>query len=167
MILETPRLILRPPVEADWPSYRDYRLSPRSTTSGESSAMAWTHFAAFFGHWSLRGFGRFIITLRESGRPVGHTGPHRPEGHPEGELTWTLWDAAIEGRGLAHEAALATRTHAFRDLGWKTAVSYIEPANLRSTRLAARLGAALDRDAPDPYGGAVDIYRHPRPEGQA
>lgn len=164
MILDTPRLILRPPVETDWPAYREYRTSPRSTAPGEDMAMIWTLFAAFFGHWTLRGFGRFIITLRDSGRPVGHAGPQRPEGHPEGELTWTLWDPSLEGQGIAHEAVLATRTHVFRDLGWDTAVSYIEPANHRSIRLAERLGARIDRNAPDPYGGKVHVYRHPNPE---
>jgi RimJ/RimL family protein N-acetyltransferase len=156
-MITTARLTLRQPVAADWPAYRDYRLTARST-SRMSQGEAWTHFAAFFGHWSLRGFGRFIATLQ--GRPIGHFGPFFPEGHPERELTWTLWDASLEGQGYAFEAALAARDHAFRTLGWSTAVSYIDPENARSQALAARLGAVRDPVGTNPYGDDTQVWRH-------
>jgi RimJ/RimL family protein N-acetyltransferase len=166
-VIQTERLILRPPVEADWPAYRAYRRSSRSTVAPATGAddMSWMLFAAFFGHWTLRGFGRFIITLRDDGRAIGHCGPLLPEGHPEPELTWTLWDGACEGRGLAFEAASAARDHAFATLGWTTAVSYIDPANQRSIALAHRLGARRDEHAHAPYAG-VHVYRHPAPEAR-
>ncbi len=160
-MIETARLILRLPEPGDWPAYRDYRLSPRSSIGAVPHVShVWTLFSAFFGHWALRGFGRFIATLRDTRRPVGHFGPFFPEGHPERELTWTLWDPALEGQGLAFEAAAATRAHAFGTLGWASAVSYIDPANTRSQALAARLGAAQDRAAPNPYGDATQVWRH-------
>jgi RimJ/RimL family protein N-acetyltransferase len=160
-VLTTPRLTLRAPQEGDWPFYRDYRLSDRSTVKGGDEGLAWVLFSAFFGHWAMRGFGRFIAVLRDTGRPVGHFGPFRPEPWPEPELTWTLWDSSLEGRGIAGEAAAATRDHAFRDLGWTTAVSYIETDNTRSQALARRLGAVPDASAPAPYAGAA-VWRHPR-----
>jgi RimJ/RimL family protein N-acetyltransferase len=159
--LTTERLHLRRPEAADWPAYRAYRLSPRSTSPMPEGA-AWTHFAAFFGHWTLRGFGRFVAVLRATGQPIGHFGPFFPEGHPERELTWTLWDASLEGQGLAFEGARAGRDHAFGPLGWGSAVSYIDPANLRSQALAARLGAVRDPLAPNPYGDATQVWRHGR-----
>jgi RimJ/RimL family protein N-acetyltransferase len=159
MTLESARLILRRPEASDWTAYRAYRLSTRSTAPMRE-ADAWTHFAAFFGHWTLRGYGRFIATLKTDGCPIGHFGPFMPEGHPEPELTWTLWDPALEGRGFAAEAVEATRAHAFHDLGWTTAVSYVDPANLRSQALAARLGAVRDLSAPNPYGDATQVWRH-------
>ncbi len=158
--LETPRLILRLPQESDWPAYRAYRLSSRSTLIGADEELAWTHFAAFFGHWLLRGFGRFIAVDRVTGLAIGHFGPFRPAGQAENELTWTLWDVAHQGRGLALEAAQAVRDHAFVTLGWPSAVSYIEPGNLRSQALAGRLGAV--RDPSD--GTACDVWRH-HPQG--
>jgi RimJ/RimL family protein N-acetyltransferase len=161
LILQTRHLTLRPPVPADWPAYRAYRLSPRSTLAGGDEGTAWTHFAAFFGHWALRGFGRFVACLTDTGQPIGHFGPFRPEPWPEAELTWTLWDAAFEGKGLAYEAATAARDHVFRDLRWETAVSYIETANTRSQALARRLGAEPDPTAAAPYPGA-SVWRHPR-----
>ena len=160
-VLQTARLTLRQPLAADWPAYAAYRQTARSTNHAMPVGEAWTHFAAFFGHWALRGFGRFIATLQ--GRPIGHFGPFFPEGHPEPELTWTLWDATLEGQGFAHEGALAVRDHAFGTLGWTSAVSYIDPANTRSQALAARLGARQDLAAPNPYGDATQVWRHPHP----
>lgn len=158
-MIDTARLTLRRPEDSDWPAYRAYRLSARSTAPMSEGA-AWTHFAAFFGHWTLRGFGRFIATLH--GRPIGHFGPFFPAGHPERELTWTLWDATLQGQGYAFEAAQAVRDHAFGPLGWTTAVSYIDPANARSQTLAARLGAVRDLTAANPYGDTTQVWRHGR-----
>jgi len=157
MMIKTERLMLRMPSNDDWPAYRDYRLSPRSTAPGEDIGMVWTLFAALFGHWTLRGFGRFIATL--NGRAIGHFGPYRPEGHPEGELTWTLWDAGLEGKGYAFEATQATRDHVFGPLGWTTSISYIDPVNRRSQALASRLGAVRDPLAACPYDG-FQVWRH-------
>ena len=159
--LSTPRLTLRPPQDSDWPAYRAYRLSSRSTVVAEDKGMIWGMFAALFGHWDIRGFGRFIALDRQTAQPIGHFGSFRPAGHPENELTWTVWDAAHEGRGLALEAASATRDHAFADLGWTTAVSYVDPANSRSQALAARLGAVRDAGAAMPPYSTFEVWRHP------
>jgi RimJ/RimL family protein N-acetyltransferase len=164
-VLTTNRMNLRPPQQADWPAYCAYRLSDRSTLTGpqRTETVARTHFDEFFHHWQHRGFGRFVMVDTASGAAIGHVGPFEPTGHPERELTWTLWSAAHEGKGYAFEAAVAARHHAFATLGWPTAVSYIVPDNHRSQRLAQRLGAVLDRDAPAPaYDGGCLVYRHAR-----
>lgn len=163
IVMTTPRLTLRKPRQADWSAYRAYRLGPRSTLGPDwrTEDVARTHFDGFFAHWSQRGFGRFIMVDRSTDEPVGHVGPFEPAGHPERELTWTLWSAAHEGRGFAHEAAIAVRDHAFRDLSWHTAVSYIVPENARSRRLAERLGAWRDLQARSPaYDGGCEVWRH-------
>lgn len=167
-VLTTERMTLRAPQSADWPAYRAYRLSDRSTLTGaqRTEAVARAHFEEFFHHWQHRGFGRFVMVDKASGTAIGHVGPFEPEGHPERELTWTLWSAAHEGKGFAFEAAAAARHHAFDGLGWPTAVSYIVPGNQRSQRLAERLGARLDHAAPAPaYDGGCLVYRHHRARG--
>ncbi len=163
--IETDRLVLRPPETGDWPGYRAFRFSARSPLgrAGMTEDVAWTHFAALFGHWALRGFGRFVIVLRATGAAIGHVGPFRPAGHPEPELTWTLWSAEAEGRGFAFEAAAAARDHVFATLGWPTTVSYITPENARSARLARRLGARPDPEARRPWA-SVTVWRHRPPE---
>lgn len=160
-VIETARLRLRGVVAGDWPAYRAYRLSARSTVTGADEGLIWTQFAAFAGHWALKGFGRFIIEQRATGLPIGHVGPYHPASHPEPELTWTLWSAAQEGQGFAREAAAAARDFAFVFLRWPTAVSYIEAANTRSRHLADRLGARLDAQAASPFRGG-EVWRHDR-----
>ena len=167
--LTTQRLILRMPQEADWPAYLTYRLGARSTlpANERNEAAARVHFDAFAAHWAQRGFGRFVMVDCATGASIGHVGPFEPEGHPERELTWTLWSAAHEGKGYAFEAESAARDHAFGDLGWATAVSYVAPGNLRSARLAERLGARLDPAAATPgYEAGYHVYRH-APRGLA
>lgn len=160
-VIETARLRLRGVVPGDWPAYLAYRLSPRSTVTGTDEGLIWTQFAAFAGHWALKGFGRFIIEQRATGLPLGHVGPYHPASHPEPELTWTLWSAAHEGQGFAREAAAAARDFAFVFLRWQTAVSYIDTANTRSRHLADRLGARPDTAATSPYRNN-DVWRHQR-----
>jgi RimJ/RimL family protein N-acetyltransferase len=68
-----------------------------------------------------------------------------------------------EGKGLAHEAALAVRGWAYGSRGLGALVSYIDPGNARSIRLAERLGARRDDEAPKPEGEVCVTYRHPSP----
>jgi RimJ/RimL family protein N-acetyltransferase len=72
--------------------------------------------------------------------------------------------AGAEGRGFASEAAAAVRDHAFRALGWPTLVSYMDPENDRSVRLAERLGGVRDDAAARPAGpDECIVYRYPAP----
>lgn len=166
--IETERLVLRPREARDLPRWTAFYMSDRArfVRSGEpTEALAWRGFAAQVGHWTLRGYGTFVFALKE--RPddaLGATGPWFPEGWPEPEIGWTLWSAEAEGAGYAREAALAGRNHAFRDLGWDTAVSYVDARNTRSIRLAERLDAAPDWDAATPHGEQCVVFRHPKPE---
>ncbi|MEO1469991.1 MAG: GNAT family N-acetyltransferase [Pseudomonadota bacterium] len=164
-VVETERLILRAPEAGDWPAWEAFFTSDRAQYVGGpgDSGQAWRAFGHIIGHWVLRGWGSFIATLRADGRPVGQIGPWYPAGWPERELGWTIWDPAIEGTGIAAEAATAARLHAYRTLGWVTAVSYVDHGNARSVRLAERLGCTLEPDAATPRGEPCHVYRHPSP----
>lgn len=170
-VLTTDRLVLRAPVAADWPHFRDFALTDRAqfVRAPEIDArLAWRGFGHVIGMWVLRGYGQFIYHLPDDPAPLGMTGPWFPEGWPEREIGWSVWSPAAEGKGLAHEAARAARDYAFGVLGWDTAVSYIHPANARSIALAERLGAVRDDRAtqPDPDQPCL-VYRHPAPGGRA
>lgn len=172
-VLETERLVLRAPAARDFDGWRDFFLSERSQwIRGSAPAVdeptAWRAWAGVIGHWVMRGWGTFVITTQDSDRGLGMTGPWAPVNWPEYELGWSCWDPALEGTGLMAEAAACARDHAFGVLGWKTAVSYIAPANTRSIRLAERLGAVCDPQAPRFPGEAEAlVYRHPTPEVSA
>ena len=120
-MLETERLLLRPPTAAD----------------------------AGMGHhleqWRRFGIGKFVVERRQDGLVVGRVGVQlldpetwevaaAPGGRPE--LGWTLrpehW-----GNGYATEAARAVRDW----FGGSRLISLIPPDNLRSQRVAGRLGA--------------------------
>ena len=126
---------------------------------------AWREFCASLACWPLRGFGAWSVTDRADGRYLGEVGLFQPDEYPEPEIGWMVVPEA-EGRGIAHEAALAVRAWAYGTLGLRTLVSYIEPANARSIRLAERMGAWLDRHAPGIDPGDL-VYRHPGPEALA
>jgi len=160
--IETDRLSLRAPRAMDWDAWAAFARSDRACFVGGPFApgTAWRAFAHVVGHWVLRGFGMFVVTPRGSDRPLGMAGPWYPADWPEPEIAWSLWSAEAEGKGYAFEAAQAARDHACRALGWSTAVSYIDPANTRSIRLAQRLGAVHDPEAAAPAGSACLVYRH-------
>lgn len=120
---------------------------------------AWRRIAMFVGHWQLRGFGNWALELKDTGTFVGYAGLWQPSGWPEPEIMWGLVEAH-EGKGLATEAATRAREHAFRVLGWPTAVSYINPQNEPSRRVAIRLGASLQPNQLSPGGN--EVWRHRR-----
>lgn len=164
-VLTTGRLILRAPRRGDFEPWAAMATSERARHIGGplDRALAWRALGHLTGHWVHRGFGMFVFAAKsEPDTPLGMAGPWFPEGWPEHEIGWTIWDPRAEGKGFAFEAATAAREHAFRDLGWQTAVSYIAPENARSIALAERLGATLDRDAACPGDTPCHVYRHPR-----
>ncbi|WP_102109513.1 GNAT family N-acetyltransferase [Oceaniglobus roseus] len=164
--LATDRFLLRKPQPSDLPAWTAFFRTPRATWIGggpEQADRAWRAFAGILGHWDLRGYGFLTVESRDTGAPLGLIGPWCPEPWPEREIAWNLWDADREGTGVMAEAGRAVLAHVFGDLGWDTAVSYVDPANARSAALARRLGADEDPGAPRP-GGEVGrdtlVFRH-------
>lgn len=162
-LLTTERLRLRRPGPQDLePSIRFFR-SQRARWAGYAAtrADAWRGFCVELAHWDLRGYGMFALTTHDDDACLGLVGPWFPEGRPEFELGWVLFDGA-EGKGYAFEATVAARGYVYEVLGWETVVSYINEDNTRSIALAERLGAVLD-----PYAETLApdcrVYRHPAP----
>jgi RimJ/RimL family protein N-acetyltransferase len=164
-VLETDRLTLRAPVLADFDAYAGFFASPRADLVGGpmDRARAWRYFGHHVGHWALRGYGTFFMTPSGGGPAVGMIMAWQPEGYPEREIGWALFNDAAAGQGFAAEGARAVLAHVFGTLGWDTAVSYIAPGNAASIRLAERRGAVPDPQAPQADPADPDlIYRHRR-----
>lgn len=164
-VLETERLRLRAPVASDFEPYRTYRMSPARTAGvggPRSYLQCWDYFGELFGHWILRGYGRWIVADKETDAPFGLVGLFYPPDWPEPEIAWTVF-AHGEGKGIAHEAAIATRAHAYDTLGWTRLVNLIMPGNTRSIALARRLGAVHESDYAHPDSGTLQIWRHLSP----
>jgi len=167
-VLETERLILRVPMASDFEVFAPFVTSDRARFIGGGAdkdiGHAWRVLAILTGHWHLRGYGTFVAEHRETGKPIGSMGPWYPAGWPEHELGWTIWTEEAEGQSYAFEGATALRRYAYADLGWSTAVSYIDQNNPRSEALAQRLGCVLDPEAKLPWPDQpVRAWRHPGP----
>ena len=164
-ILETERLRLRAPSEADVDVEAAFYQTERAKFVGGPMRRdeVWRSIASIIGHWVIRGYGMWAVEEKATGLYCGHVGLWFPDAWPEPEIGWTLMERA-EGRGIAHEAARAARTHAYEMLGWTTMISAIDPANTRSAALAAKLGAAYEYDYEHPGYGTMQIWCHPGPE---
>ncbi|WP_227284334.1 GNAT family N-acetyltransferase [Boseongicola sp. H5] len=163
-ILATDRLNLRRPAAQDEDATTAFYMSERSKMTGGHvpRPAAWRHFASTLGHWEVRGYGLWAVTQRGEDTIIGLVGPYYPDGWPETEIGWLMFDGA-EGKGYAFEAAKAARDYCYGTLGWTTAVSYIAPGNTRSIALAERLDCTLDEAAAKPKPDTL-VYRHPAPE---
>jgi RimJ/RimL family protein N-acetyltransferase len=159
-MLATERLLLRAPVESDFPAYEHFLASPRSRGMGGpfNTRAAWGMFCHDVVCWCLFGHGALMVDHRGTGRCVGQVGINDGPLFPEKELGWLVYEG-YEGLGYATEAAAALRDWAGRALGCSGLVSYIDPDNRASIRVAGRLGAALDLTAPKQDEGGL-VYRH-------
>lgn len=160
-VLETERLILRAPRASDWPAFRDYNMSDRARYVGgpKPEFAVFEKFAGYFGHWHLRGFGRLILTARDTAEPLGHVGPLQLNERHLPELTWSLWSHAAEGKGYAFEAARAINRWLFTTLAWAEAKAEIHADNHASHALARKLGGTvIEGDAIQWMPGAT-VYR--------
>lgn len=167
-VLTTERLTLRAPRRDDFDAFAAFYASDRSRGSGGplDRPTAWRGFAAEIGHWVLHGYGNWIVEVTDSGAAVGTVGFWNPEGWSEVEIGWAMFEGS-EGKGYAFEAAERARAHAYDTLGWGPLTSVIAPGNTRSEALAARLGAAPERDWISPSGKPAVIWRHPGREALA
>jgi len=151
--LETARLLLRAhrlddyePSAAMWADEAVVRyISGRPSTRDQS----WSRLLRYAGHWTLLGYGYWVVEELATGRFLGEAGfadYHRQiepslEGVPE--LGWALTPGA-QGRGYATEAVRAAiawgqeHLHAF-----KRTACIIAPENLASIRVAEKAGFQL------------------------
>lgn len=163
-VLETARLILREPREADFAAMLAFNDSPRAgfVGGGRERQWVWRGLLANIGHWALRGYGFFSVETR-AGDFIGRVGVIYHDGWSEPELAWHLFDG-FEGHGYAQEAALAARADYHARITRRPPISYVDVANLRSRALAERLGATCEATLNDDKGHH-HIYRHPAPGG--
>jgi RimJ/RimL family protein N-acetyltransferase len=166
--VETARLRLRAPMAADFEAYAAFRQSERTRILGGPNARdeAFHMFCALVGHWHVRGYGRWMVADRETDAPLGIVGVYYPDDWPEPEIGWSLFDAA-EGKGVAFEAAMASRAYAYDVLGWTRIVSFVVPHNTRSAALARRMGCVVEGQYAHPFYGPMDIWLHQAPGGIA
>jgi RimJ/RimL family protein N-acetyltransferase len=166
-VIESARLLLRKPRVDDAPGLLEAFADPeamRYLGDGSTTDLAGAEGAVdrWLGRWDAWGIGMFVVERTEDGRVLGRAGFLRwnPEtweiGGSETELGWGLarehW-----GRGYATEAALALRDWAFGERRLNRLISLIQHGNVRSARVAEKLGEQLERDV-DVRGKATWLY---------
>ncbi len=105
----------------------------------------WRKVLMHAGHWSLLGFGYWVVREKSSGRFVGEVGfanfmrdvDPPLEGAPE--AGWALSPSA-QGRGFAAEALRAAIAWADTHFTSRRTVCLIDPANAPSLRVAEKVG---------------------------
>lgn len=164
-VLQSENLILRGPDHKDAEPLIAFLQDPvRAAGFGHIPLRgeAWRWFALLVGHWHIHGYGYFVIEEKGTAKPAGITGVWKPEGWPEPEIGWVVFDG-FEGKGIAFEAATRARRWAYTDLGLTTLTSNIHASNDRSKALATRLGARFERTYRNENVGETELWRHPGP----
>ncbi|MGR3760836.1 GNAT family N-acetyltransferase [Roseobacteraceae bacterium NS-SX3] len=163
--IKTARLVLRAPRIGDFPDYAAILMSGRARYMGGpfDRNRAWLDFTQYAAGWLLRGAGLWTAELRQTGGIAGFVTAGMECGDHEHELGYLLAEGA-EGRGLALEAVTAVRDFALSELGLPSLVSYVDPGNTRSARVAERAGALRDRNAEAAFDTPVLVYRHIQPD---
>ncbi len=152
IVLETPRLLLRPPVAEDLEGFAALLADPESARfigGVQPRTMAWRALCVMAGAWALQGAAMFSVLEKATGAWVGRVGPWHPEGWPGPEIGWGL-RREFWGRGYATEASEATLDWAFEHLGWTDVIHCIAPENTPSKQVALRLGSSPRGPAPLP-----------------
>lgn len=162
-VIETERLRLRGLTADDFPVYeRFYAAAEASGAYGGplSSGMAWRRLATDLGHWRLRGYGMWAITVKATGEMVGGAGLYWPHGWPRCELTWWIIPTARRNR-YAFEASRAVVAFAYAKLGWREVETHMNDANVAARNLALKLGGLVIARDVFPDGLSRDVYLLP------
>lgn len=163
--IETARLLLRPFRESDLDDLARINADPaamRYLGSGKTMdrAQTWRQIAVYIGHMEIRGYSILAIEDRATGALVGRSGPWFPEGWPMLEVGWVV-DPRRQRQGIATEAGRASLDWCFDQLGVEAVCSIIHPDNHASARVAAKLGAKIERRITI-YEQEADLWIHRR-----
>jgi RimJ/RimL family protein N-acetyltransferase len=174
-LLETERLVLRKPRLDDVDGLLEF--------AGDGEVMRWIagepggrevaleHVERWLARWDANGVGQFVVLLGE--RIIGRVGllvwdsrswetsSYDLAGDAaESELGWAI-SSGYWGQGYATEAARAARTWAYEKRGVGRLISLIDPRNVRSIRVADKLGAEPEQLVHSSFGPTL-VWLHPR-----
>ena len=176
-MIETERLLLRPPESNDVMAV--YRLisdpevmrwlsqggEPETLDDAAARIDRWTR------AWEIDGFGHFIVVRRDTGTAVGRVGflvwddePWNPGlraeigDDAEIELGWSL-ERVAWGHGYATEAARAARDWGLEHVEMRRLISLIAHENLRSQRVAVKIGETYRHDVTIEGGLTLGLWQ--------
>ena len=148
-VVETERLILREFRSEDFAFLRDMKNDAEMmrfiTGEAMSAEDSWTKFLRAIGHWSVMGYGYWLVEERASGCPIGEVGFGdfkrfiEPSLIGEPEIGWLLAPSA-QGKGYASEAAMAAVQWGDEHFKGKRMSCIVDPEHAASIRVAEKCG---------------------------
>ncbi|WP_019643641.1 GNAT family N-acetyltransferase [Novispirillum itersonii] len=162
-VLETERLLMRAPQAEDYAVYSEFFADAEASHfyGGPFSAeQTWRLLATDIGHWVLRGYGRWAVIEKTSGKMIGGCGLWWPEGYPRRELTWWIVPSARR-HGYALEASRAVVRFGYRTLGLDLVETHTKDTNLAAQGLIAKLGGTVFARELFPDGHTRNVYALP------
>ncbi len=109
--------------------------------------------------WELRGYGQWCVIEKVTGHVIGCVGFYHPQRQwPGVDLGWVI-QRSRWGHGFATEAATAALVWVWEHTQIDRIVSLIAPDDLRSIRIATKIGERFERADVDPvHGEPVHVY---------
>lgn len=151
-IAVTPRLMLRILSFADaaalGPILGDPEVMRFSMTGPLDASGVELLLARVADSYAQYGFGHWAVVRRRDKRLIGVCGlsMQTVDDLKQVEIGYRL-ERAAWGQGYATEAATAARDYGFQQVGLDRLIAIIDPANLASQRVAAKLGMLYESDA--------------------
>jgi RimJ/RimL family protein N-acetyltransferase len=164
--IETERLILRGPTEADladwtaciWSDAEVMRYMPRMDDTPDAFAKA--VLAGFINVRKQQQVAAWVITDKADGRFMGHTMLRYREALNDYELGYAL-GKAFWGKGYATETARAVARYGFEHANLERIFAVVIPENIPSARVLGHLGFVYEKDGVF-YDLPVAFYGLPR-----
>ena len=165
--IDTARLLLRVPELADADALMEVFWDPdvvaqkqvtlREPPGGLDLAMKNT--TDMIRQWELRGYGHWCVVEKATQKVIGVVGFYHPPGPwPGVDLGWVLHRSRW-GHGFATEAALAALAWVWKSTSIDRVISLIAPDDLRSIRIATKIGERFQHVGSDPvHGDLVHVY---------
>lgn len=172
-LLQTPRLVLRPIVLADWPAIHRYMSDPIVTRWLPEGLLDEAQAQAFAQKNAGRSARAVAVIERESNQLVGHMVFHPWFGRATHTIGWAI-ASGHQGRGYATEAARTLMDFAFSTLGCHRMVATCQPENAASWRVlrVVILPGAAVANVGFPAGSQLQLLAccgqdHPASKGRA
>lgn len=166
--VDTARLLLRVPEPADAATLMGVFWDPEvvekkqvtlsEPPGGLDAALRNTN--AMIRHWESRGYGQWCVVEKATREVIGVVGfYHHPQQEWSGaDLGWVIHRSRW-GQGFATEGAGAALEWVWANTPLDRVISLIAPDDLRSIRVATKIGERFERADVDPVNGEpVHVY---------
>lgn len=150
LILETPRLILREKVLEDAPFFMALNADPlvvQYTGDGPFKDLAEAEAIVNYviGQYHKNGYGRWLVSLKETGEPLGWCGLKYHEDSGDTDIGYRLMQK-YWGMGYATEASRACLAYGFDQLALPRIIGRVATENMASIRVLKKLGMTFFED---------------------